>query len=122
MLYDFLANAVIVIHLGFVVFVAVGGFVAWRYPRILVAHGPAVAWALGIVTVGWSCPLTGVENNLRERAGRLTYDGGFVDRYLTGVLYPTEYEQLMQALVAAGVTSAYVPLIVRWRRSRMAMA
>lgn len=120
--YDLLANAVIVLHFSFVVFVAVGGFIAWRYPRVLAAHGPAVAWALGIVIVGWPCPLTGAENNLRERAGWLAYDGGFVDRYLTGVLYPTEYEQLMRALVAAGVISAYVPLIVRWRRSRMAMA
>ena len=96
--YGFLADAVLVIHFGFVVFVALGGFMAWRYPLLLVAHVPAVGWALGIVTIGWPCPLTGVENDLRERAGSEAYEGGFVDRYLTGVLYPAEYERLMQAL------------------------
>ncbi len=116
--YAFLADAIVVIHLGFVVFVAVGGFIAWRYPLVLVAHVPAVGWALGIVTVGWPCPLTGVENSLRERAGSQVYEGGFIDRYLTGVLYPTQYERLLQALVAAGIITAYVRLALRWRRSR----
>lgn len=115
--YGILADVVLVIHFGFVVFVAVGGFIAWRYPLLLVAHVPAVGWALGIVTVGWPCPLTGVENDLRERAGSEAYEGGFVDRYLTGVLYPTEYERLMQALLAFIVITAYVGLALRWRRS-----
>ncbi len=115
--YAHLADAVVVIHFGFVVFVAVGGFVAWRYPRVLVAHVPAVGWALGIVTIGWPCPLTGVENDLRQRAGSEAYEGGFVDRYLTGVLYPREYERLMQGLVAFVIIISYVGLALRWRRS-----
>lgn len=114
--YAFLAKAVVVVHFGFVVFVAVGGFVAWRYPLVLAAHVPAVGWALGIITVGWPCPLTGVENDLRERAGSQAYEEGFVDRYLTGILYPTEYERLMQGLVAVSVITAYVGLALRRRR------
>ncbi len=115
--YAFLAGAVVVIHFGFVVFVAVGGFIAWRYPLVLAAHVPAAGWALGIITVGWPCPLTGVENDLRQRAGSQAYEGGFVDRYLTDVLYPTEYERLMQALVAVSVMTAYAGLVLRRRRS-----
>lgn len=115
--YAFLAQAVVVIHFGFVAFVAAGGFIAWRHLPALAAHVPAVGWALGIVTVGWSCPLTGLENDLRRRAGTQAYEGGFVDRYLTGVLYPTEYERLMQGLVAVGVIIAYVGLALRRRRS-----
>ena len=113
----FLADAVVVIHFGFVVFVAVGGLVAWRYPFVLLAHVPAVAWALGIVTIGYPCPLTGVEHDLRIRAGSKAYEGGFIDRYITGVLYPTRYEQSMQALVAVGIITAYVGLASRWRLS-----
>lgn len=85
---------------------------------MLAAHVPAAGWALGIITIGWSCPLTGLENDLRERAGSHAYEGGFVDRYLTGVLYPTEYERLMQALVAVGVVTGYLGLaLYRWRSS-----
>ena len=117
----FLADAVVVLHFGYVVFVAVGGFVALRYPSVLYAHVPAVGWAAGIVTIGWRCPLTDVENTLRERAGSQAYEGGFIDRYLTGVLYPTEYERFLQALVAAGVIAAYALLgLRRWRTRRLA--
>ena len=117
--YALLADAVVALHLAFVAFVAVGGFLAWRHPLVLLAHVPAAAWSLGIVTVGWPCPLTGVENDLRVRAGAPAYEGGFVDRYLTGVLYPAQYERLLQALVAAAVAVAYVGLVLRWRRARL---
>jgi Protein of Unknown function (DUF2784) len=116
--YAFLADAVVAVHLAFIGFVAVGGFVAWRRPLVLVAHLPAVGWALGIVTVGWPCPLTGVENHLRVLAGTQAYEGGFVDRYLTGILYPPQHERSMQALVAVAVTVAYVGLALRTRRAR----
>jgi hypothetical protein len=112
-----LADAVVVIHFGFVIFVTVGGLLAWRYPLVLVAHVPAVAWALGIVAIGYPCPLTGLERDLRERAGSEAYDGGFIDRYVTGVLYPTQYERSMQALVGVGIITAYVGLGLRRRRS-----
>jgi hypothetical protein len=114
-LYKLLADLTVVVHLGFVGFVAVGGFVAARYPAVLFAHIPAVIWALGIVAVGWPCPLTGLENWARERAGSEAYEGGFIDRYLTGVLYPAEYERAAQALVAVAVVASYVTLAVRRR-------
>lgn len=115
MLYKLLADLTVVVHLGFIGFVAVGGFFASRYPVVLFAHVPAVIWALGIVTVGWPCPLTGLENWLRQRAGGDPYDTGFVDRYLTGVLYPEQYERAAQALVGAAVVASYVTLVLRRR-------
>jgi hypothetical protein len=108
--YDLLADFTVLVHLGFIGFVAVGGFVASRHQAVLVAHVPAVVWALGIVTVGWTCPLTELENWFRERAGGGTYETGFVDQYLTGVLYPEPYERVAQGLLAAAVVVSYVTL------------
>lgn len=113
--YAFLADAVVVVHFGFVAFVAVGGFIAWRYQRVLIAHAPAIAWAAGIVTIGYSCPLTRLENDLRDRAGSGGYEVGFIDRYLAGVLYPAQYERFLQAVVAVGVIAAYLGLAMRRR-------
>jgi Protein of Unknown function (DUF2784) len=113
--YKLLADFTVVVHLGFVGFVALGGFFASRHPAVLLAHIPAVIWALGIVTVGWPCPLTGLENWLRERAGGEAYAEGFIDRYLTGVLYPEQYERAAQALVAAAVVASYITLAIRRR-------
>ena len=114
--YALLADVTVLIHLGFVAFVAVGGFLAWRHPVILIAHVPSAGWALGIVVVGWPCPLTDVEKQLRLRAGTGGYAGAFMDRYVTGVLYPEHHALVAQALVAAAVLASYAGLFLRQRR------
>lgn len=114
--YALLADLTVLIHLGFVAFVAVGGLLAWRYPGILIGHVPAAGWALGIVVVGWPCPLTGVEKRLRLAAGSGGYSGAFMDRYVTGVLYPERHGQIAQALLAAVVLTSYAALGLRRRR------
>ena len=112
--YPVLADVTMIVHLGFVAFVAAGGFLAWRFPMVLIAHVPAVGWALGIVAVGWPCPLTGLENRLRRSAGTGDYSGAFMDRYVTGVLYPEDHAQLARALVAIAVLASYAGL--GWRQ------
>jgi uncharacterized membrane protein YhhN len=116
MLYGLLADLVVVVHLGFIVFVAVGGFLAWRWPRLLWLHMPAVTYALVIVTVGFDCPLTPLEKYLRHAAGQAGYAGGFVNHYLTGVLYPDRLLGLARALLAAAVVASYAGRIVKHRR------
>lgn len=116
MAYTFLADLTVLVHLGFVVFVAVGGFVAWRRPRVLRAHLPAVGWALGIVTIGWPCPLTLAEKQLRSWGGVGGYPGAFLDRYVTGVLYPARYAQVAQAMVAVAILTSYAGLWLSQRR------
>lgn len=117
MLYRALADLVVVVHLGFIAFVVVGGFLAWRWPRVLWLHLPVVAWALTIVVFSVECPLTPLENHLRHLAGQRGYSGGFIDHYLTGVLYPGRFIVLARALVAAAVLLAYAGLLVRHRRA-----
>ena len=114
--YTLLADLTVLVHLGFVAFVAGGGFLAWRYPAVVIAHLPATVWALGIVAVGWPCPLTDVENWLRLRAGSGPYSGAFMDRYVTGVLYPEQFVHVARALVAAAVLASYAGLVLRRRR------
>lgn len=111
-LYGLLADLTVVIHLGFVGFVALGGFFAIRHPVVLYAHVPAVLWSIGIVTIGWSCPLTSLEVWLRAQAGTYASTGGFVDHYLTGVLYPEQFERLAQGLVGIALAIAYVNVAV----------
>jgi Protein of Unknown function (DUF2784) len=132
-LYGLLADLVVVVHLGFIAFVAVGGFLAWRWPRLLWLHVPAIIYALVIVAVGFDCPLTPLEKHLRHAAGQAGYAKGFVDHYLTGVLYPDRLLVLVQTLVAAAVITSYAGLLFRhgatgpdgrpvsrWSRSRRA--
>lgn len=107
MLYRFVADAVVVVHFAFIVFVAVGGLMAWRWPRLLWLHVPAVAWGLGIVTLGYDCPLTPLEKYFRRRGGAAAYEGGFVDRYVEDVVYPDEYTPHLRVVAAALIAAGW---------------
>ena len=118
--YRLSADLVVVIHLTFIMFVAVGGLLAWRWPRLVWLHVPSVVWAVATITVGVPCPLTGIENLLRDRAGQEGYGGGFVDRYVEGVVYPESLTPLLRAMAALAVTAGYFVLLRRQRQTGQA--
>jgi hypothetical protein len=118
--YRALADVVVVGHFAFVVFIAVGGLLAWRWPRLLWLHVPAVIWGLGIVTIGYECPLTPLERYLRRLGGEHVPRAGFIDRYIEGVLYPERYTSLLRVLVAVLVLVGWTGALIRLRRTRSA--
>ncbi len=83
-----LADVVLVIHLAFIVFVLFGGLLAWRWRWISWVHLPAVLWVVALEFGGWICPLTPLENWLRQAGGDAGYTGGFIEQYLLPILYP----------------------------------
>jgi hypothetical protein len=88
MLYRILADCVVLVHAAFVMFVLLGGFLAWRWRWVAWAHIPSALWGIAIEYAGWICPLTPLENALRARAGLEGYGGGFVEHYVIPALYP----------------------------------
>jgi hypothetical protein len=115
MAYRSLADLVVVFHVAFILFVAVGALLAWRWPRLVWLHLPAAAYATGIVTISFTCPLTPLEKHLRRIAGQEEYSGGFVKHYLDGVVYPGGYTPLLRTLATIAIVVGYVGLAVRWR-------
>ena len=53
-----LADLVILVHVGFIVFVLFGGLLAFRWRWMLLAHLPGVAWGAAVELLGMVCPLT----------------------------------------------------------------
>ena len=88
MIYRALADAVLVLHLGFVLFVVLGGLLVLRWPTLAWLHIPAAIWGVLIEFTGWICPLTPLENSFRERGGEAGYSGGFIQHYIQPLLYP----------------------------------
>ena len=80
------ADLVALIHFAFVLFVVLGGVLALRWSRMIWIHLPCAIWGALIEFTGLICPLTPVENQLRQRAGSAGYEGGFVEHYLLPVL------------------------------------
>jgi hypothetical protein len=67
MLYAGSADFVAILHAGFIAFLLVGGFLAWRWPRLVWTHIPAVLVTAAVFALGADCPLTDLEKHLRPR-------------------------------------------------------
>jgi hypothetical protein len=118
-----LAEFVVGFHLGFVLFVVLGGLLVLRWPRLAWLHLPAAVWGALIEFAGWVCPLTPLENRLRRASGTAEYAGGFVEHYLLPVLYPVGLTRGVQYILGACVV--VVNAAVYWwvfRRSRQSFA
>ncbi len=88
MLYRLLANAVVLFHALFVVFIVLGGLLTWRWRWVAIVHVPCAIWGVLIEYRGWICPLTPLENSLRAKAGQQGYSGGFIEHYVVPAIYP----------------------------------
>ena len=116
MLYKTLADLVLLAHVGFVAFVVIGGTAVLRWPRLAWVHLPAVIWAVLIEYAGWICPLTPLENALRQACGEAAYAGGFIDHYLALVLYPAGLTRGVQAVLGSLVL--LLNMLAYWQLAR----
>jgi len=115
-----LADVVVLLHAGFVLFVVLGGLLVLRWPRTAWLHVPAAVWGTWIEFAGWICPLTPLENRLRARAGESGYATSFVEHYVVPVLYPAaltrELQWILGGLVVAINALVYLVVLRRARR------
>jgi hypothetical protein len=109
MFYRLAADAVLVIHLAFVLFVVFGAALVLRWPRVMWLHLPAVVWGVLIEFGGWICPLTPLENSFRMLGGEAGYSGGFIEYYITAALYPDGLTRGVQ--IALGIAVALPNLL-----------
>ena len=96
-LYSLLADAMLVIHFAFVVFVVIGfmlillGLLAhwsWIHNRIFrITHLAAIGIVVLQAWLGQLCPLTVWENELRRWAGQSGYTETVVEHWLHEVLF-----------------------------------
>lgn len=110
MILGWMADAVLLAHLAFVVFVLLGGLLALRWPRVAFAHLPAAVWGILVEVAGWICPLTPLEVALRQQAGQAGFTGGFIEHYATAVVYPEGLTRPAQ--IALGTLAVLVNLLV----------
>ena len=101
MAYGTLADLVMIAHLGFVLFVVLGGVLVLYWRPALYVHLPAAVWGVLIEFAGWTCPLTPLENWLRQLGQEAGYTGGFVEHYLLAVLYPESLTREVQITLGA---------------------
>ena len=98
-----MADFLVVLHLGFILFVILGGFLVQKWRWVLLIHLPAVVWGVLIEFQGWICPLTPLEQKFRVAAGEEGYSGGFIQHYLLPIIYPDALTRDTQLVLGACV-------------------
>ena len=120
--YQLLADLVVLVHVAFVVFAVLGGLLAARWRHLVWIHLPAVIWAALVEVLGWVCPLTPLENWLRQRGGERGYGSDFIARYILPALYPEELTREVQIALGAFVIlmnlTIYIWIFRRKRANR----
>ena len=104
------ADFLLLLHLAFILFVALGAFLALKWPRVAWLHIPCALWGMAIEFGGWICPLTPLEQHFLKLAGGAGYSGGFLQHYVWPIIYPDELTRGMQ--VGLGLAVLAVNLLV----------
>ena len=96
-MYQLLADAVLILHFGIVVFVVgglmlilAGNALQWRWVNAFgfrLAHLVAIAVIVVQSWLGEVCPLTTLESWLRVQAGSAAYDRSFIEHWVQRLLY-----------------------------------
>ncbi len=112
MLYGYLADAIVIIHFIFVIFVIFGALLVLRWRWIIWMHIPAAMLGVIIEFSGWICPLTPLEKCLRSLSGLESYDMSFVEHYIVPLIYPAGLTREVQILLGTLVVT--VNLVIYW--------
>lgn len=100
MIYQLLADLIVLVHFLFILFVLLGGLLVLYRRWVLWLHLPAATWGFSIELFGWYCPLTPLENWLRGLAEAEVYAGGFIAHYLLPIIYPAGLNRDWQLILA----------------------
>ena len=113
MSYGALADLVVALHFGFVLFVVLGGLLVLRWRWVALVHLPAAVWGAWIEFSGRICPLTPLENEYRRLGGQAGYPGGFIEHYILPVLYPHGLTRDIQVALGVVVVALNAGLYLR---------
>lgn len=115
--YLYLANAVLLAHVGVVLFIVaglvmilLGGRFDWVWVRnfwFRVMHIGGILYVVMESWLGIACPLTNLEQSLRERAGKTGHGGDFIAFWLGKLLF---YQAAPWVFIAA--YSAFAVLVI----------
>jgi hypothetical protein len=120
--YRLLADGVLVLHFGVVVFI-VGGLVMvlagnllrWRWVNrrgFRMAHLAAIGFVIVQSWLGQLCPLTTLESWLRVQAGSTAYEKSFIEHWFQKLIY---YEAPFWVFAAVYSVFGLLVLLAWWR-------
>lgn len=122
MIWRFLGDVMMVLHAAFLLFFVLGGFLAWKWRKLIWVHLGIVVWSLAIVIIDYDCPFTGMEKSFRRRGGESVYETGYINHYLDGTIWPEGATPTAEKVGFALVVIGYVGFFVLRHHRRKAAA
>ncbi len=120
------AEVLVVLHLGFLVYMILGGFLALRRFALIWPHIATTVYSTYVTLASFTCPLTRLEKWLRGEGGQTPYEGSFIHQYVRGTFYPAEYETAVWISGMAIAVASHVFVLTRRRtvlaRERLAQS
>ncbi|MPZ79966.1 MAG: DUF2784 family protein [Actinophytocola sp.] len=118
----FLADVTVVVHFAALLYIGLGGFLAWRWPRTIFVHVFFALWGIAINTLPIVCPITALEDFFRRQQGLGPLPGGFNEYYIYGDLIPRGLLPVVAVGAVILLVVSYVGVYLRWRNRRAQQA
>jgi len=116
------AEAVLLLHVFWCVWVLLGWTVTRGRPVLRILHVASLAYAIVIQLAPWPCPLTVAETRLEARAGVEPAHGPFLVHVLDAIVYPDLPEWLVvgvAVVVCVTILGVYLRRYLRRREDGM---
>ena len=97
------ADFVLAAHFLFALFAVFGGFLLLLDWWVMLAHIPAVIWSSVVNLANWTCPLTPLEQRLRQQAGQAGFEGSWIQRYIEPLVRPLGMPRRMELIAGVSV-------------------
>ncbi|UOZ08764.1 MULTISPECIES: DUF2784 domain-containing protein [unclassified Amycolatopsis] len=111
----FLADVTVAVHILALLLIGLGGFLAWRWPKLIFVHMFAAFWGILVNVTPVPCPLTALENFFRNQEGLGDLPGGFNAYYLYDTVFPRSWLPAIGIIAVVLVIYSYVGVYHRWR-------
>ena len=120
MLPKLLADFILLFHFAFIIFAIFGGLIVLYKRWMLWIHVPAILWSSAVNLADWVCPLTPLENLLYSMAGQAGYKGGFIEHYITSLVYPNSMPRELELVAGFSILvwNVFVYTFVAYRVRR----
>jgi hypothetical protein len=117
----FLAGVTVVVHFAALLYIGLGGFLAWKWPKSFFVHVFFAAWGIAVNVLPVACPLTALQDHFRAQQGLGPLPGGFNEYYIYGHIIPRPLLPVVAIGAVILLIVSYVGIYVRWRQSRSAV-
>jgi hypothetical protein len=112
----FLADVTVVVHFAALLYIGLGGFLAWRWPKSIFVHVFFALWGVAVNLLPLACPFTALEDHFRAQQGLGPLPGGFNEYYIYDVLIPRSLLPVVAVGAVVVLVVSYVGVYRRWRR------